>query len=75
VSPNFDMHARVQGVHNMFEGVPDREWQEGEERVNKLVFIGKDLQMELLKEGFEDCLYNESDVPLRAEDADPVASA
>jgi G3E family GTPase len=41
----------------MFEGCADREWREGEDRRNKLVFIGKDLDEELLKEGFEDCLH------------------
>lgn len=59
----------------MFEGSPDREWQEGEERVNKMVFIGRDLEMDLLREGFVDCLSDES-VPAVAAAAqqEPVAS-
>lgn len=44
----------------MFEGSPDREWKAGEERTNKMVFIGKDLEMDLLREGFEECLSDES---------------
>jgi Cobalamin synthesis protein cobW C-terminal domain len=60
----------------MFEGTPDREWQAGEERVNKMVFIGKYLDMELLKEGFEDCLHVEGEDPMIVpEDAEAVASA
>lgn len=58
----------------MFEGTPDREWQEGEERVNKMVFIGKDLEMDLLREGFEDCLYSESEGSMIVPD-EAVASA
>lgn len=44
----------------MFEGSSDREWREGEERLNKMVFIGKDLDMDLLREGFEECLSDEA---------------
>ena len=53
-----------QGVHKMFEGGPDRLWKEGEKRLSKMVFIGKELDMELLKEGFEDCavVYDEASV-------------
>jgi G3E family GTPase len=43
----------------MFEGCPDREWRPDEERQSKLVFIGRDLEADLLKEGFEDCLWTE----------------
>jgi G3E family GTPase len=43
----------------MFEGCPDREWKQDEDRVNKLVFIGRNLDMELLREGFVDCLCEE----------------
>ena len=42
----------------MFEGGPDRLWKEGEKR------LSKELDMELLKEGFEDCavVYDEASV-------------
>ena len=36
---------------NMFAG-----WQEGEKRVNRVVFIGKDLDRQELTEGFKSCL-------------------
>lgn len=64
----------VQGVHNMFEGTPDREWKDDEERLNKMVFIGKNLEMELLREGFEDCLHVEGEKSMIVPD-EAVASA
>lgn len=58
----------------MFEGSPDREWVEGEERLNKMVFIGKDLEMDLLREGFEDCLSDDSAQLAAATQQESVAS-
>ena len=37
----------------LFEGMPDRLWKEGEKRVSKMVFIGRDLDRDLIREGFE----------------------
>ncbi|KAI7840554.1 hypothetical protein COHA_005709 [Chlorella ohadii] len=53
-----DFPARFvfQGVHMLFEGMPDREWKEGEKRVSKMVFIGKELDRQLIEEGFRECL-------------------
>ncbi|KAH6782010.1 plastid transcriptionally active 17 [Perilla frutescens var. hirtella] len=45
-----------QGVHDIFQGSPDRLWGADEARVNKLVFIGKNLDRKELEEGFKDCL-------------------
>lgn len=45
-----------QGVHMMFEGNPDRPWKVGEEKNNRLIFIGRDLDREELTEGFRACL-------------------
>ncbi|XP_057772787.1 uncharacterized protein LOC130992251 isoform X2 [Salvia miltiorrhiza] len=45
-----------QGVHDIFQGSPDRLWGTDEARVNKLVFIGKKLDREELEEGFRACL-------------------
>lgn len=45
----------VQGVHMMFDGNPDRAWQDGEERKSQIVFIGRDLDREILEEGFKKC--------------------
>lgn len=45
-----------QGVHDIFQGSPDRMWRPDEPRVNKIVFIGKNLDAEELQEGFKSCL-------------------
>jgi len=52
-----------QAVHMIFNGHFDDEcWKEGEKRQSKLVFIGKNLNHEELKSGFEAC---KSDPELR----------
>ncbi|GMI86107.1 plastid transcriptionally active 17 [Hibiscus trionum] len=45
-----------QGVHDIFQGSPDRLWGADEPRVNKIVFIGKNLNAEELEKGFKACL-------------------
>ncbi|THU59865.1 hypothetical protein C4D60_Mb07t06520 [Musa balbisiana] len=45
-----------QGVHDIFQGSPDRLWGAEEPRVNKIVFIGKNLNAEELEKGFKSCL-------------------
>ncbi len=45
-----------QGVHLLFEGRPGRQWAPGEERINRLVFIGRDLDGEKITQGFKDCI-------------------
>jgi len=45
-----------QGVHLLFEGRPGRRWADGEERLNRLVFIGRDLDGKQITEGFKNCL-------------------
>jgi G3E family GTPase len=45
----------MQGVHMMFEGDHQREWQDGERRVSRMVFIGRSLNETALREGFEAC--------------------
>jgi len=55
----FDRRFVFQGVHMLFEGMPDRLWKEGEERVSKMVFIGKDLDKDLIEEGFLQCVVGE----------------
>lgn len=52
----FENRFVFQGVHMLFEGMPDRPWKEGEERRSRMVFIGKDLDAEVLREGFEHCI-------------------
>ncbi|KAF9617066.1 hypothetical protein IFM89_033171 [Coptis chinensis] len=45
-----------QGVHDIFQGSPDRPWGPDESRINKIVFIGKNLDAEALEKGFKSCL-------------------
>mmetsp|Transcript_20765 Transcript_20765/g.52049 ORF Transcript_20765/g.52049 Transcript_20765/m.52049 type:complete len:335 (+) Transcript_20765:26-1030(+) len=45
-----------QGVHMTFNGEPTKEWGEGEARVNRMVFIGKNLDRKELTDGFDACL-------------------
>ncbi len=42
-----------QGVHMILDGDLQREWKPDEKRESKIVFIGKDLDRERLKAGFE----------------------
>ncbi|WP_149109017.1 CobW family GTP-binding protein [Limnoglobus roseus] len=45
-----------QGVHMQLDAEPNRPWADGEPRVNKLVFIGKNLNRDELTSGFKACL-------------------
>jgi G3E family GTPase len=45
-----------QGVHMLFDGTSDRPWKPEEARVNQLVFIGRNLDADQLREGFQQCL-------------------
>ena len=45
-----------QGVHMMLDGKPDRAWKPGEERISKLVFIGRNLDRAMLTAGVQSCL-------------------
>lgn len=45
-----------QGVHDIFQGSPDRLWGPDEQRTNKIVFIGKNLNSQELEKGFKACL-------------------
>jgi G3E family GTPase len=45
-----------QGVHMMFDGRPDRPWNDGEDRSAILVFIGRNLPEEELRAGLKSCL-------------------
>ncbi|KAL5574533.1 hypothetical protein UlMin_016232 [Ulmus minor] len=45
-----------QGVHDIFQGSPDRLWEPNEPRTNKIVFIGKNLDAKELEVGFKGCL-------------------
>jgi len=44
-----------QGVHMILDGDAQREWKPGERRESKLVFIGRDLKDEEIRQGFLAC--------------------
>ncbi|MCV7067587.1 GTP-binding protein [Mycolicibacterium farcinogenes] len=45
-----------QGVHMLFDGDEGRPWRDGEPRVNRLVFIGRNLDRAQLESSFRECL-------------------
>lgn len=46
----------IQAVHMMLDGGPDRPWAPDEPRKSRLVFIGRNLDRELLLAGFRSCV-------------------
>jgi G3E family GTPase len=49
-----------QGVHMLFEGRPGRAWADEEERLNRLVLIGRNLDKEKITQGFINCITTEN---------------
>ncbi|XP_058751408.1 uncharacterized protein LOC131624482 [Vicia villosa] len=45
-----------QGVHSMLDDSPGKTWEPNEKRINKLVFIGRNLDETALRKGFKGCL-------------------
>ncbi|GAA5109144.1 GTP-binding protein [Bartonella jaculi] len=45
----------IQGIHMILEGQHQRPWREDEKRESRLVFIGRTLDAEKLRTGFENC--------------------
>jgi G3E family GTPase len=45
-----------QGVHMILDGDHQRPWKDGEKRLSRLVFIGRDLPQKRIREGFESCV-------------------
>ena len=43
------------GVHMLFDGQPDRPWGDTPRR-NQLIFIGRNLDEEGMRKGFDECL-------------------
>jgi G3E family GTPase len=61
-----------QGVHMLFEGRPGRRWADGEERLNRLVFIGRNLDKDKITQGFMNCIVSgDGDGGAATEDVDP----
>ncbi len=44
-----------QGVHMMLDGDVQRDWKPDEKRLSKIVFIGRDLPADQIRQGFETC--------------------
>jgi G3E family GTPase len=59
-----------QGVHLLFEGRPGREWAPDEERLNRLVFIGRNLDRGKITQGFMNCITTENGTS-SADEVDP----
>jgi G3E family GTPase len=59
-----------QGVHMLFEGRPGRAWANDEERLNRLVFIGRNLDKEKITQGFMNCITTANGAS-SSEDVDP----
>jgi G3E family GTPase len=51
-----DQRYVFQGVHMLLDGEFGRDWRDGEERRNRLVFIGRHLDRAALESGFAGCL-------------------
>lgn len=45
----------IQGVHMIVEGDHQRDWKDDEPRESRLVFIGRDLNWDVLKANFQSC--------------------
>ena len=50
-----DQRFVIQGVHMLIKGDHQRPWKPGETRESQLVFIGRDLPRDMLRQGFEAC--------------------
>jgi G3E family GTPase len=45
-----------QGVHMILDGSPQREWRADEKRESRIVFIGRHLPEEIIRNGFQSCI-------------------
>src|SRR5262249_61761684 len=50
-----DRRFVLQGVHMILDGDHQPEWRPGEHRVSRMVFIGRNLPQDRIREGFESC--------------------
>ncbi|KAM3322417.1 P-loop guanosine triphosphatase YjiA [Capsicum chacoense] len=56
---NSEQRYVFQGVHSILDGCPGKTWEPNEKRINKLVFIGRNLNETALRKGFKGCLREE----------------
>ncbi|XP_038886769.1 COBW domain-containing protein 1 isoform X2 [Benincasa hispida] len=52
---NSDQLHTLQAVRELYEIVPTRQWNNGESQMNKIVFIGRNLNEDVLSETFRAC--------------------
>ena len=45
-----------QGVHMVLEGDHQRKWKDGEKRESRVIFIGRELPEQAIRDGFESCI-------------------
>lgn len=48
----------IQAVRDLYEIIPGRKWKAGENRINKIVFIGRKLDLNILSTSLKSCLAN-----------------
>jgi G3E family GTPase len=46
----------MQGVHMILDGDHQRPWNVDEKRVSRMIFIGRDMPLNLIEKGFESCV-------------------
>ena len=51
-----DKRFVLQGVHMILDGDHQREWKKDEKRLSRMVFIGRQLPEEKIRQGFESCV-------------------
>lgn len=59
-----DRRITFQAVHMLFDSNPGRLWEEKEQRINRIVFIGRNLNRDYLEGALKSCLIKgDNDVP------------
>jgi len=58
-----------QGIHMLFMDTPGTKWSKEQERINKICFIGRNLDKKILREGINSCIVTD---PLRFQIGDKV---
>jgi G3E family GTPase len=53
---NDDQRFVLQGVHMILDGDHQRPWNKDEQRLSRMVFIGRNLPEEAIRTGFESCI-------------------
>ena len=53
---NDDDRFVFQGVHMILDGDHQRPWKNGEKRDSRIVFIGRNLPEETIRQGFDSCI-------------------